>query len=161
MTPVKKHPLWRQAVDDFLATRPQPGAILTEEWMLGALELRRPAIASWQEMQRLQLQFLQATQHFFEELRRSHRLQFSERRSGEWRLLHPSEVAKMAMDELRRETQRAARKGIERIKHIDVQQLTDRQRAEADESAARLLQLQQMARRALKYPALPKPPEKE
>ncbi len=158
MSDVKKFPIWKQAVEDFVSQDPPaaPGYILHDRWLLEHFEMSKPTSGLYEEIARFNLAFLDSKTKFFAALRDNHQIQFAERDGGGWRLLHPAEVARHSMSELAKATRAAALKAGRRISNVDVSELNDRQQAELADAAARLSRVRQIARKETR---LPRPPQ--
>jgi len=158
----KLHPIWKQAVQDFLATDPSPGDALTRVQLEDWLEMRRPARGTYEEIRDFELRFLAARDRFADELLRKHQIQFGEkdRDANGWRVLAPGEVAKFTRKQSEHELKKALRRQRERLAHTDLSGLSPEQQRDHAETLVRnswkLRALKDADKRAMELPALPK-----
>jgi hypothetical protein len=159
---VKLHPIWRQAVQDFLATDPQPGDAVTRQQLEAWFEMTRPTRGTYNEIRDYELRFLATRDRFCDELLRKHQVQFGEKERDEdgWRVLAPGEVAKFTRRQSERELKKALRRQRERLAHTDLSGLTPEQQRDHAETLVRCSWKQRALRdaekRAIELPALPK-----
>ena len=136
--PLKKYPLWKQAVDDFIAEQRPFGSHLTRQWLIDHLEISVPSRGSMDEFRKFETGFLAARVRFFDTLRRDHGIQFRDAKDGEWELLHPREATRYAIEKGAREMKDAWHRSHDRVTHVPLEQLTDQERAENADVQARL-----------------------
>lgn len=122
----KLHPIWKQAVADLVALNPQPGYVITEDWLLEHLELPRPVRGGVAEVDKWRLRYVGYRDQFLRKLEEEHGLIFtsSERVSGGLRLLHPREVADYEDTQWRKRLGAEVRRTVRRLEHTAVQDMT-------------------------------------
>lgn len=152
---LKKFPLWKQAIDDFLALDPQPGFVLEEQWLLDHLEMKMPEYGYAEEFKRWNLQWLSARSAFFDALREDHAMQFATKDERGWRLLAQGEVAKVALARMKHELYKELRRARSSLSCADLTSMTDAERTENAEAMTRVARAMNIAREAVKLPAPP------
>jgi hypothetical protein len=157
----KLHPIWKQAVKDFLAADQKPGDVVTRPQLEKWFEMRRPARGTYEEIRDYELKFLATRDRFADELLRKHQIQFGEkdRDADGWRVLAPGEVAKFTRKQSEHELKKALRRQRERLAHTDLSGLTPEQQRDHAETLVRnswkLRAIKDTDKRAIELPALP------
>ena len=158
----KLHPIWKQAVQDFLAADPKPGDVVTRTQLEKWFEMRRPARGTYEEIRDYELRFLATRDKFCDELLRKNQIQFGDKERDEdgWRVLAPGDVAKFTRKQSERELKKALRRQRERLAHTDLSGLTPEQQRDHAETLVRCSWKQRALRdaekRAIEVPSLPK-----
>ena len=118
----KLHPAWKQAVADLIEINPQPGYVVTEDWLVDHFELPRPTNGGAESAQKWNLVFLDYRDRFRRRLEEDHSLIFTymERESGGMRLLHPSEVAAYEDMQWRKRIGSEVRRTTRRLKNTNL-----------------------------------------
>lgn len=164
----KLHPIWKQAVQDFLATDPQPDDVVTmeqlKEWFempsltLETIGKRDPEKA----VEDYKLRFLALRHQWQHELLRKHQIQFDEKeRGGGWRVLAPDEVARFTRRQSDRELKKVLARQRERLAHTDLSELSQAQQRDHAETLVRcswkLRAIKDVDKKKIELPELPKP----
>lgn len=123
---VKLHPSWKQAVADLIELDPQPGYVVTEDWLIEHFDLPRPSHGGADAAQKWKLTFLDYRDNFRRRLEEEHSLIFTymERESGGMRLLHPSEVADYEDGQWRQRIGSEIRRTTRRLKNTNLLGMT-------------------------------------
>lgn len=159
---IKLHPVWRQAVYDFLETMPKPGDLVTRSQLEAWFEMRRPARGTFDEIRSYELLFLSLRDRWADELLRKNQIQFEakDRDADGWRVLAPSEVAAFTRRHSDRELKKALRKQRERLAHTDLTELTPQQQIEHAQTLVRcswkLRAIKEVDKKPVELPTLPK-----
>jgi hypothetical protein len=140
-------PLWRQAVRDFMAEGFAPGEIVHHEWLeqhFGLDAVDDSAMLTVAEHRKRQFKYLQSVEAFKQELLEAHRVCLLSVMGKGYRITPPSEQTALSMNKFEAEAVRVFRKAALRIKHVRVEELTDDQRRENIDAAAKLSHLRGM-----------------
>lgn len=127
---IKLHPIWKQAVVDLLEMNPEPGYVITEDWLLEHFELPRPSGGGFDAAEKWRFTFLDLRTKFKEALEDEHSLIFTdvERKSGGMRLLYPHEVAEYEEKRWRSRVGNETRRTVRRLKNTNLLDMTPDQR---------------------------------
>jgi len=126
---IRLDPAWKQAVLDLIELDPQPGYVVTKEWLREHFELTNPPANNIDAMRTFEFKMLDFQQRFFTTLEQEHSLiftDFDQREHGR-RLLAPSEVAEYEEKSWQRRVAKELRRTIERLKHTDQTRLTSKE----------------------------------
>lgn len=165
----KLDPPWKQAVADFLATDPKPGAVVTraqlEEWF-GLRPLNLGAFPTIDSARRQiygrELLFLSLRDSFMNTLLREHQIQFADRdaKLDAWRVMAPEDVAPYTLKRATREAGRALRRQRERLTHTNLSSMNTEQLRAHMEATIRNSLKRRALRQADRAPIeLPEPPK--
>lgn len=126
MTATRLHPIWKQAVADLVELDPQPGHVVTEDWLIEHFELPRPKLGGHAAAQKWKLTFLDYRDNFRRRLEEEHSLIFTyvERDVGGMRLLHPNEVADYEDAQWRNRIGAEVRRTTRRLKNTNLLGMT-------------------------------------
>ncbi len=159
----KLHPIWKQAVQDFLETDPQPDDVVTMQQLEEWFELSRPTIGcTFEQFEKYKLRFLALRTQWQHELLRKHQFQFDEKeRGGGWRVLAPDEVARFTRRQSDRELKKVLARQRDRLAHTDLTELTQAQQKDHAETLVRcswkLRAIKDVDKKKIELPDLPKP----
>lgn len=123
---VRPAPIWKQAVVDLIELDPQPGHIVTKDWLREHFEMTQPPVHDFDAMRSFEFKMLENQQKFFRALEQEHSLIFTDfdpRTSGR-RLLAPGQVAKYEDKAWRRRMNQETRRTLERMLNTDQTQMT-------------------------------------
>ena len=113
-------PAWKQAVEDFLEMKPEPGTVVDDAWLCEHFDLHPPVTAGAEAWKAWQLKFLRYRDEFKTRLGEEHNIQLSDKENGRLRVLHPAEVAEYSEAKARRELRGALRKRSWKLKHTNL-----------------------------------------
>lgn len=145
-----KLPVWKQAVDDFLALNEAPGHIVTKKWLIDALRLRQPA--SIADKERFDLEYLSGVDSFRKELLEKHCIAFRTVRGEGLQWLTAQEQVGFATEERDRFIGKGLRVGAKTLMYLRSDQLTAEQRADHADQLAKHAQLAGMIKRTRALP---------
>jgi hypothetical protein len=146
-----RFPAWRQAVQDFL-TEFRYGDVISHAWlaehfgMPSIKESRRLTAAEFQERQ---FEWLANIEAFKGELLREHQVCLQSVRGEGYRWVPPQEQTGYATREFVKDVRRIFRGTGQKLRNLRVSELTDDQRKENADAAAKLTALRGMTRKAL------------
>lgn len=146
---VSLYPVWKQAVEDFLAAGFQPGDVIPHAWLaehFGMPMLDDAAAITLTEYRERQFTWLQHVEAVKSELLDKHQV-FLKSVFGEgYRWVLPSQQTGVAVVQFEQEAKRAYKKAGRRLTNIKMAELTDAQRQENLDAIGRLSMLQGMHR---------------
>lgn len=146
-----KHPSWRQAVDDFLALKAEPGYLLTKAWLVAALRLEEPR--SIEEKERFDLDYLGGVSALRAELLEKHCIAFKAARGEGLQMLTAQEQVEYAMEERDRLIGKALRFGARTLMYLRSNELSQQQRTNHADQLARHAQLASVIKRTRSLPS--------
>lgn len=141
---------WRTAVDDFLATNPKPGDIITEEWKQEHFGLPRPRLGTLEAVRSYQLKMLTAFDCFSKELLTEHQIHLKSGGRGAHIVIPPENQTKEAWNDGVNEISRSLRKAKLRLEHVDLGGLDTDHRKENTDAKTRLAMISSMFRKVKK-----------
>lgn len=143
-------PAWRQAVHDFLAEF-QYGDVVTHDWLrehFGLPEVTDLMTAS--EFKAWNLQSMACMEGFKSTLLQDHNVLLLSVYGEGYRWIPPAEQTAVATRDFEKDARKVFRIAGRRISHVRVDELTDGQRRENNDAAAKLATLAGMTRKALR-----------
>lgn len=143
MDEVKKSPIWKQAVDDFLASGFDYGQIVPHDWFHDHFELERPHTA--QQQREWQAKLTRNLVKFRRHMLTKHLMDFENIWGSGYLIVRPSEQAAFALKDTRETVRKAIAEGVLRVVHTKADELTDAQRQENADALNKLTALQAMA----------------
>lgn len=146
-----KHPAWKQAVDEFLALRVQPGHVVTKEWLVAALRLETPQTI--EDKEKFDLAYLSGVDQFRSELLEKQCLAFKTIRGEGLQLLTAQEQIDWALEERDRLIGKSLRDGAKRLLYLRSNELTAEQRAAHADLLARHANLAGVIKRTRSLPS--------
>jgi hypothetical protein len=151
MSNLARHPLWRQAVQDFIAEF-QYGDIVGHEW----LEIRfgMPGLSEDQQLtadqfRERQFEWLANVEAFKNELLRDHQICLQSIRGKGYRWVPPNEQTELAVADFHRGAKKMFSSVGQKLRHLRTAELSDGERRANVDAAAKISQLQGMTRKAL------------
>jgi hypothetical protein len=146
---VTLYPPWKQAARDFLAEH-QYGSIVTHQWLADHFGMPDVggAMMTAEEFQERQFEWLSNIEAFKTELLQQHQVYLESIRGKGYRWVPPQEQTRAAMDSFERDARRAFRTTGQRLQNLRVGELTNEERRENADAAARLAMVSGMAKRA-------------
>jgi hypothetical protein len=145
-------PKWRQAVQDFLQEF-QYGALVGHDWLaerFGIPGMEDHAKLTSEEFSSRQFEWLASIEAFKAELLQDHQVCLQSVRGKGYRWVPPHEQTGFAEKEFQRDAVRVFRTAGQRLKNVRLDELTDRQRRENVDAAAKISALHGMTRKALR-----------
>ncbi|MBH2008210.1 MAG: hypothetical protein I8H71_00785 [Xanthomonadaceae bacterium] len=151
MSDVRLFPIWRQAVQDFLAARFDWGSMVSHEWLERAFAMdpiADDAALTAQQFRDRQFVWLQAIEAFKAELLEDHQILLASVRGEGYRVVPPGEQTSLTTEKFESDAKRVYRKAAVRLKNVQVSELSDSQRRENSDAIARLAMLRGMQKTA-------------
>lgn len=149
---LRLHPVWRQAVKEFLAANIQPGCILPNQWLeahFGMQPLESDSSLTSAQFRDRQFTWLRNLDAFRRELLEQHQICLISEHGQGYLIVPPGEQTAAAMKRFLRELKRSYRTVAVRTKNVKLDELTSDQRKENVDAIAKLSMLQGMHRKAL------------
>ena len=145
---IKKHPAWKQALEDFRAAGYVPGDIVTFDWLYGHFELEKPQPATpWGKAEKMRLLFLRHIESFTDRLSDEFQLELESVPGVGYRIILPQEQTAWADAEGYAGLRRSMRKWARRLRNVQLEALSDEQRRQNADSQAKLSAFAGMVRR--------------
>lgn len=145
-------PAWKQAVRDLLMEFSY-GEMISHEWLesrFGMLSLSEVSSLTPDEFRERQFTWLANVEAFKATLLKEHQVCLQSVRGKGYRWVPPGEQTGFAAKEFEREAGRVFRTAGHRIKSVRLSELTDEQRRENVDAAAKLATMAGMTRKALR-----------
>lgn len=152
---IKKLPLYRNAVEKFMAMNPQPGFVLPDEWLEIELELNFK-IANYEEYQNANAVLMSQVGHFIRSLMIWHQVHLARANGTGYRVLSPEEVTPLEMADLQGDLARRTRRADRRLAFVPLNTLTDDQRRDHADAVTRVAQLRAFAQATFQLPPVPR-----
>lgn len=152
MAEVMKHPLYRQAVDEFLAEFAY-GDLVSHEWLEGQFgmpSLDDSRALTLEQYRERQFEWLANIEGFKAELLREHQVCLQSVRGKGYRWVPPHEQTGVAVDEFDRSMKKVFRGAGQKLRNLRILELNEDQRRANLDTSTRFSALQGMARKALK-----------
>lgn len=150
MSEVKLYPVWKQAVQDFLAEF-KYGDIVSHEWLVKHFGLPLPdERMSMAAFQCRQFEWLAAIEGFKATLLHEHQVLLQSVRGEGYRWCPPAEQTQAATREFERDAGRAFRLAGTRLRNVRQHELTDDQRRANVDAMAKISHLRGSVRRQLR-----------
>jgi hypothetical protein len=151
MSDLALHPLWRQAVQDFIAEF-NYGDLVGHDWLEAHFGM--PGISddhqfTADQFRERQFEWLANVEAFKAELLRDHQICLQSIRGKGYRWVPPHEQTEIAVDELDRGVRKVFRSAGQKLRNLRITELTDDQRKSSLDAVAKLSALQGMAKKAL------------
>lgn len=145
---VELNPPWKQAVISFLEAQFDDGTIVPHEWFYKhfRLEQNRPDTPH-EKAQQTDLLFLKYFDKLQEALLKDHHIHLHNKFAVGYEIVRPNEQTSRAEKEGIREMSRGLSKMGQRVLHVDLKRLTDRERQENADALARVAQFSGMLKR--------------
>lgn len=135
---LKQYPLWKEAVNKFLAMNPQPGTVLTEKWKQENFGIHLPKNATLDDLKEYQFSMLSSFDNFRQTLLEEHQIHLKANKAGSHIMLAPREQAGAALKDFNTDIKRAVVKSKRRIENVAVEQLTNEERKEVTDAQVRV-----------------------
>jgi hypothetical protein len=149
---IKKFPIWKNAVE-LAINQFDYGSEISHEWLLDALELTQPADRiTAQEYRDYQLRLLSAIESFRDAMLRDHDMMLVNVRGKGYVIATPGEQSGIAMRDMGRDLRKNLRKTGQKLKHTNVEKLSDDEAKRRSDAIGKLAALSSMTRRALAAP---------
>ncbi|WP_419747467.1 hypothetical protein [Pseudomonas syringae] len=151
MSELQRHPLWRQAVQDFIAEFAY-GDIVGHEWLeahFGLPGLSDDEQLTADQFRERQFEWLASVEAFKVELLRDHQILLQSIRGKGYRWVPPGEQTDVTLADFQRGAKKIFSSAGQRLRHVRVSELSDGERRTNVDAVARLSQLQGMALKAL------------
>lgn len=150
MSEVKLHPAWRQAEVDLLAQGITYGSLVTQEWLDEAFGIvQATTIAQHQKNELIRLRQFQELQ---QSLLENHRMMLAPVRGVGYSVVPPGQQTSVSMKRRTKEIKAAMAKMLREVRFVNEELLTEDQRKEHTDAAAKLGQLRSMLRKQLAAP---------
>jgi hypothetical protein len=149
---LKLHPVWRQAVQDFLEADVEPGFVVQHKWLeshFGMDKLEDDASLTVAQFRERQFEWLRNLEAFKTELLEEHQICLVSVHGEGYRVVPPAEQTGAAQEKFEREVKRSYRQAALRMKNVRIAELTESQRKENVDAIAKLSMLRGMHRMAL------------
>lgn len=141
------HPVWRQAVKDFMIADIEPGYILPHEWLeehFGMGQLQEGMAYTAAHFRQRQFEWLRNFEAFRSELLEEHQICLISEHAKGYRVVPPGEQTSIALRKFEQEIKRSFRVAALRTKHVQLDALTDDERKENIDGIAKLSMLRGM-----------------
>lgn len=146
-TLIDLHPIWRQAIQDFIDAKFSPGDTVTHDWLYEHFRIDRPRPATPLEIaQKAELQFLSSFKAFEECLLEDYQIALASVRGVGYKLVPPKEQTAWAEKDGYGEIRRAYRRLGSRLSNVDMAQLTVDERKQNADAMARFAMLKTMVK---------------
>lgn len=152
MTNLARHPLWRQAVQDFIAEFAY-GDIVGHDWLeahFGMPGLSEDEQLTADQFRERQFEWLANVEAFKVELLRDHQICLQSIRGKGYRWVPPNEQTDLAVADFHRGAKKIFSSVGQKLRHLRASELTDGERKTNVDAVAKLSALQGMARKALR-----------
>jgi len=149
MQDTKLYPLWKEAIKVFIETSMgEPGTVITEEWKLEHFGLKKPKMATVEEVQKFNLILLSTFESFREELLTEYQIHLKPAGRGAHIVLAPGEQTSDAWRQGVNDIKKSMSKMRQRLTNVSLDQLTLEERKENADALARMSLLAGMFRKA-------------
>jgi hypothetical protein len=151
MSELDRYPLWRQAVQDFIAEF-RYGDIVGHEWLearFGMPGLTEDQQLTADKFRERQFEWLANVEAFKAELLRDHQICLQSIRGKGYRWVPPSEQTDLAVADFQRGAKKIFSAAGQRLRHLRVCELSDGERKSNVDAVAKLSALQGMTRKGL------------
>jgi hypothetical protein len=143
------YPPWREALKLFLAAGFSPGALIPHQWFYEAFGLEMPhGKMLVEEADRLRLLYLAQFTAFRQALLTEHQIDLASKPGAGYEVIPAADQSALAWEEGRREVGAALRRMHQRIRCVDLAQLTSEQRQGNADDLARSAAMINAVRRA-------------
>jgi len=143
MEEVKKSPLWKQAVEDFLASEFGYGDTVPLQWFVDHFGLEMPETAKQQRD--FQASMARCLQKFRQHMLTNHCMDFVNVWGTGYAVVKPGEQTSVALKDAKDTIRKAISEGMKRIVFVRQDMLTDAQRQENVDAVNKMASLQAMA----------------
>jgi hypothetical protein len=146
------HPIWKQAIRDFLAAGFKEGDVITHAWLeehFGMKELDEDKPMKPADFQERQFEWLRNMEAFRSELLQVHQIFLSSVHGEGYRIVPPREQTALAQEKFERDAGKAYRKAAVTLKNVRLCELTDDERKSNTDAIAKLAMLRGMHRGVL------------
>lgn len=148
MDEITKHPIWKQAVDEFLAADFQPEELIPFDWFYNAFRLEMPKDdqpITPAELKRIQLRFLANFERLQNALLADHQIDLVNVRGAGYSIVGASDQTEISLQDAQAEIRKTLRRLTKRLVNVKTEVLTSQERAEHSDALARLSQLRGMS----------------
>lgn len=152
MSKLARYPLWRQAVQDFIAEFAY-GDIVGHDWLeahFGMPGLSENEQLTADQFRERQFEWLANVEAFKVELLRDHQICLQSIRGKGYRWVPPNEQTDLAVADFHRGAKKIFSSVGQKLRHLRASELTDGERKTNVDAVAKLSALQGMARKALR-----------
>lgn len=146
-----KTPTWKQAVEDFLALKAEPGHILQKQWIVDALRLQQPTTIP--EKEKFDLDYLQGINSFRAELLEKHCIAFETVRGEGIKMLTAQEQVEWAIEQRDKLIGKSLRDGARGLLYLRSNELSADERASYMDLFARHANLASVIKRTRSLPS--------
>lgn len=150
---VFKHPIWKQAVDDFLKAGFKEGDVIPKDWFYTAFGLTKPSNGTRAiEYEQTQFQFMSNLDNLKRELLEDHMIDLRNARRVGYRWVPAKEQTRTAFRDGMKAINKELHTASRRIENTDVAKLTADERRQRDEAQVRLARLASMRHSVRRLP---------
>lgn len=152
MSNIARHPLWRQAVQDFIAEFAY-GDIVGHDWLeahFGMPGLSEDDQLTADQFRERQFEWLANVEAFKVELLRDHQICLQSIRGKGYRWVPPNEQTDLAVSDFQRGAKKIFGSVGHKLRNLRASELTDSERKANVDAVAKLSALQGMTRKALR-----------
>jgi hypothetical protein len=139
---IKKSPIWKQAVEDFLASDYAYGDTVPHGWFVDHFELEQPTTAKQQKD--FQAQLARSLAKFRMHMLKHHLMDFVNVWGEGYLVVKPGEQTSYALKDTRDTIRKAIIEGMNRLVYVNHDALTDAQRRENTDAVNKVASLQSM-----------------
>ncbi len=140
---VVKSPIWKQAVEDFLASDFTYGDTVRHDWFVTHFRLEEPDTA--REQKEFQAAMATNFAKFRKRMLKSHLMDFVNVWGKGYVIVKPGDQASVALKDTREAIRKAVADAVDRVSFVNQEMLTDAQRQENTNAQNKLAMLQSMA----------------
>jgi hypothetical protein len=148
MADVTLYPIWKEAVNTFIGTVPQPGDIITEEWRCLHFGIKKPTTGTAESFTKYDLEMLSAFDSFRRELLEQHLIHLKSIGKGQHVVLAAKDQTTEAWQKGLAGVKSSIQKMHSELTHVDHTQLSSEERKENTDKQAKLSFLSTMVRKA-------------
>jgi hypothetical protein len=144
METITLYPLWKQAVENFLALPHAPGAIIKKSWLADEFGLKAPETA--QEQKDFEIEFMRSFNQFRDSILKGHNVCLKTLYNGAYEVVAPQAQTEHAEQVHIKAVHRELSLMMNKMRHVDFEALTDEERRRNADALARAAQLKQTVR---------------
>ena len=125
-----KHPIWKQALEDFHASDLKTSGIVTRKWLLSAFRMTEPT-DDVEEFKKFSWDFYANFDQFRRTLLEKHNIDLKNIwGSGDYAIIPPQKQTQAALDDMEKDLKKTLRQTLKRCIHVDANALNQAQRQE-------------------------------